>query len=144
MVNLTTVYGTYLSVPNINIIIPLDAGSIGLFDFSFLVGSSNIPPAYPNSQSNSITSQIVFIFSNSFAADLGTGYQTGDAVGCVPISGLTFNTIGRLTCTISLSTSPSTYPTITLTGYDLILNATTVRIRIAGLKTLPVGVQDYI
>jgi len=57
-VNLTTVYGYYLSVPNITFVIPLDGGSKGLFDLTFLVGSVDILPSYDNSESNSVTSAI--------------------------------------------------------------------------------------
>lgn len=144
MVNITTVYGTYLSVPDIIAKIPLDADTYGLFDIQFLVGIYDIPPAYPNTASNTITSQIVVIFANTFEFDLGTGYQAGDTVACVPVSGLTFNTMDRLTCKLYPSTSEITYPTIRITGYDKIANSSTVRFRLAGLKTLPNGITDYL
>ena len=143
-VNLTTVFGTYLSVPNIVAKIPLDGSTYGLFDIQFLVGSSSIPPGYPSSTANTITSQLVLIFANTFDFDLGTGYKAGDTVACAPVSGLTFNTMDRLTCRLFPSVSATTYPTIRITGYDLIANASTVRFRLAGLKTLPAGVTDYI
>jgi hypothetical protein len=103
-----------------------------------------IPASYPSSAANAVVSQIVVIFSNSFPVDLGTGYSSGDPIGCVPVSGMTFNTLGRLTCKLTLSVSAITYPTITITGYDQIANASTVRFRFAGLKTLVAGIQDYI
>lgn len=143
-VNLTTVFGTYLSVPDIVVKIPMDGSTYGLFDVQFLVGSSDIPPGYPSSTSNTITSQLVLIFSNSFAFDLGTGYSAGDTVACAPVSGLTFNTMDRLTCRLYPSVSSTTYPTIRVTGYDRIANSSTIRFRLAGLKTLAAGVTDYI
>ena len=76
-VNLTTVYGYYLSVPSISFLIPNDADTKGLFDLTFIVGSTDILPAYDNSASNSITSAIEISFANSFAADLGTGLPAG-------------------------------------------------------------------
>lgn len=144
MVNITTVYGTYLSVPDIIAKIPLDGSAYGLFDIQFLVGNYDIPPGYPNTATNTITSQIVIIFANTFEFDLGTGYKAGDTVSCVPVSGLTFNTMDRLICKLYPSTSSITYPTIRITGYDKILNTTTIRFRLAGLKTLPTGITDYL
>lgn len=143
-VNVTTVYGEYLSVPSIVAKIPLDADAYGMFDIQFLVGTKDIPPAYPSTASNTITSQIALIFANTFAFDLGTGYKAGDTVACVPVSGLTFTTMDRLVCKLYPSTSSITYPTVRVTGYDRIANASTVRLRLAGLKTLPVGITDYI
>jgi hypothetical protein len=60
------------------------------------------------------------------------------------VLGLTFNTVGKLTCKIYPSTSTITYPTIIITGYDRITNGSTVKIRLANLKTLSIGIQDYI
>jgi hypothetical protein len=59
------------------------------------------------------------------------------------ISGLTFNTMSKITCRIYPSTSTITYPTIVVTGYDRISAASIVRIRFANLKTLSNGVTDY-
>ena len=53
--------------------IPLDADSIGLFEFKFRVGDADILPGYENSANNRITSKIEFEFSKSFEDDLGTG-----------------------------------------------------------------------
>ena len=55
-----------------------------------------------------------------------------------------FSTTGKLTCRIFPSVSTITYPKIIVTGFDRIKNGTDVIFRIAGLKTLPEGVQDYI
>ena len=57
-INITTVYGYYLSVPNITFDIPKDADKKGMFELTFLVGTSDILPSYDNSASNSITSAI--------------------------------------------------------------------------------------
>jgi len=46
LINITTVFGHYLSVPLITFVIPLDANSKGLFDLSFTVGSADILPSY--------------------------------------------------------------------------------------------------
>jgi hypothetical protein len=64
-------------VPNITFIIPLDGGSNGLFDLTFLVGSVDILPSYENSASNSITSAIEITFANTFDASLGTYLPAG-------------------------------------------------------------------
>lgn len=76
-INLTTVYGNYLSVPQIIFSIPMDASAYGIFDFQFTLGTSDILPSYVNSASNAVTSAIELIFSNSFAFDLGTGLSAG-------------------------------------------------------------------
>jgi len=140
---LTTVCGFYLSVPDINFLIPNDGNAKGLFDLTFLVGNSDILPAYDNSASNSITSAIEISFSNSFAADLGTGLTAGSEIACLNISGLTFNTMGRIKCQIYPSVSTITFPTIIVTGYDKIARNSIVRIQFANLQTLATGVTDY-
>lgn len=53
-------------------------------------------------------------------------------------------TTGKLTCKIYPSYSTITYPRIEVSGYDRVSANTDVVIRIAGLKTLPLGQQDYI
>ena len=58
MVNLTTVYGELLEYPQIYINIPMDANSIGLFEFKFRVGSTDVLPSFENTASNRITSAI--------------------------------------------------------------------------------------
>jgi hypothetical protein len=50
----------------------------------------------------------------------------------------------RLTCRLYPSTSSITYPTIRATGYDKVANGSTIRLQLAGLKTLPFGITDYI
>jgi hypothetical protein len=57
-INLTTVYGYYLSVPLINLVIPMDASQYGLYDLTFTTGSADILPAYTNSETYTITSAI--------------------------------------------------------------------------------------
>jgi hypothetical protein len=57
-INLTTVYGYYLSVPLINFIIPLDASQMGLYDVTFTTGTADILPSYINSATYTITSAI--------------------------------------------------------------------------------------
>lgn len=142
-VNITTVYGYYLSVPDIQCKIPADGDAKGLFDLTFLVGQSDILPAYENSASNAVTSSIELSFANTFPADLGTGKKAGEELACLAISGLTFNTMGRIKCTLYPSVSTITYPTIIITGYDRVYAATTIRIQIADLQTLPTGITDY-
>lgn len=58
MVNLTTVYGDLLAYNSILITIPKDADQLGLFEFKFKVGATDILPGYENSVSNKITSKI--------------------------------------------------------------------------------------
>lgn len=60
MVNLTTVYGNLLNYVYMSVRIPKDANSIGLFEFKFRVGSTDILPGYENSATNKITSKIEF------------------------------------------------------------------------------------
>lgn len=117
-VNVTTVYGFLLDQPSILISIPLDADTKGLFDIQFTVGSYIIPPGYQSSSSNKIVSQIEIIFSNNFPYDLGTGMANGAEVSCLEVSGITFNTFGRIKCVLYHSLSSITYPTIKVTGYD--------------------------
>lgn len=143
-VNLTTVYGELLEYDHIQIDIPKDANYSGLFQFAFRVGSTSIVPSYENSASRKITSAIEFIFSKSFESDLGTGLKAGDKLAAQPIQGLTFNTLGKLTCRIYPSYSTTTYPTIICTGYDKVKKNTDVVIQIDGLKTLDVNTKDYI
>jgi hypothetical protein len=97
------VFGYYLSVPSISFLIPNDADTKGLFDLTFVVGSSDILPAYESSASNSITSALEISFANSFAADLGTNLAAGSEIACLNISGLTFNTMGRIKCQLPLN-----------------------------------------
>ena len=52
--------------------------------------------------------------------------------------------MGRLTCRIYPSYSTTSNPTIIVTGYDKILSGQLVTFKVAGLKSLPVGVKDYI
>lgn len=52
--------------------------------------------------------------------------------------------MGKLTCRIYPSVSTVTYPTVIVTGYDKILAGSIVRIRLANLKTLSVGVTDFV
>jgi hypothetical protein len=143
MVNITTVYGSYLSVPGITFVIPKDANVKGLFDLNFTLGDSDVLPAYDNSASNSITSAIELSFANTFKSDLGTGLSAGSEIACLHISGLTFNTMGRIKCRIYPSVSTITFPTILITGYDRILAGSTVRVQFANLQTLAAGITDY-
>ena len=75
---------------------------------------------------------------------MGTGKLAGEELACLPISGIELSSTDRLTCKIYPSVSTITYPIITVTGYDRILSGTDVVIQIAGLKTLPSSVNDYI
>jgi len=45
-INLTTVYGKLLSWSDIQITIPQDASTTGIFEFTFKVGASDVEPAY--------------------------------------------------------------------------------------------------
>ena len=65
-INLTTVYGKLLTWNDIIVTIPQDASTIGLFEFTFKVGTVDIEPAYESSSTNRIVSAIEVIFSNSF------------------------------------------------------------------------------
>ena len=130
-------------MPSIVFAIPLDGGSKGLFDITYLVGIVDILPSYQNSADNSITSAIEITFANTFDASMGTNLPTGSEIAFLAVSGLTFNTMGKITCRIYQSRSTITYPTIIVTGYDRISAASTVRIRFANLKTLATGVTDY-
>jgi hypothetical protein len=141
-INLTTVYGYYLSVPLITFVIPLDASQFGLFDLTFTTGVADILPSYTNSAAYTITSAIEIGFPNSFDAALGIGLAAGSEIACLNITGLTFNIMGKLTCRIYPSVSTITYPTIIITGYDRIYSNTLVRIQLANLKTLAAGITD--
>jgi hypothetical protein len=127
----------------ISFTIPKDGGAKGLFDLTFRVGSADILPSYINSASNSITSAIEISFGKYFDYDLGTGLPAGAEIACLNISGLSFNTMGRIKCQLYPSVSTITYPTVIVTGYDRIYANTTVRIQFANLKTLPTGINDY-
>lgn len=142
-INLTTVYGYYLSVPLIKFVIPLDASQKGLFDLTFTVGAVDILPSYTNSATYTITSAIELSFANTFDASLGTGLDAGSEIACLMVSGLTFNIMKKISCTIYPSKSTITYPTIVITGYDRIAAGSVVRIRFADLKTLAAGITDY-
>lgn len=101
-------------------------------------------PSYENSASNRITSSIEIEFSNSFEADLGTGKSAGEEIACLPVSGLEFSLLGKLTCKLYPSVSTITYPVVIATGFDRVAAGTEIIIRLAGLKTLPEGVEDFI
>lgn len=110
----------------------------GLYDLTFLVGEADIFSAYQSSANNTVTSANELSFANIFPADLGTGKKEGDEIVCITISELTFNTMSRIKCTLYLSMSTITYPTILVIGYDRVYAGTTIR-----LQTLPTGVTDY-
>ena len=57
---------------------------------------------------------------------------------------MAFSLTGKLTCRIYPSVSTITYPVIIATGFDRVYAQTEVVIRLAGLKTLPEGVEDFI
>lgn len=65
-------------------------------------------------------------------------------MACLPILNLNLNTMGKLTCRIYPSISTITNPTIIVTGYDKILAGQTVTFKVAGLKSLPAAIKDYI
>jgi len=52
--------------------------------------------------------------------------------------------MGKLTCRIYPSYSTITNPTILVTGYDKILSGQIVTFKVAGLKSLPNNITDYI
>lgn len=52
--------------------------------------------------------------------------------------------MGKLTCRIYPSYSTITNPIIIVTGYDKILKGQIVTLKVAGLKSLPLSVTDYI
>ena len=67
----------------------------------------------------------------------------GSEIACLNITGLTFNTMGRIKCQIYPSVSTITFPTIVVSGYDRIAAGSVVSIQFADLQTLPVNVTDY-
>jgi len=144
MVNVTTVFGYLLEEPKITVQIPLDAETKGLYDMTFEVGNQSVPPSYDSTASNKIISEIEVTFPNSFEHDLGTGLADGSEIACLPVSGLTFNTMERMRCYLDHSVSSITYPTIRVTGYDRIAAGQVVRFRFAGLKSIQAGLTDYI
>ena len=65
-------------------------------------------------------------------------------MACLPISGISVKSLGKLTCKIYPSVSTTTYPHIIVTGYDRISKESDVVIRVSGLQTLPKDINDYI
>ena len=65
-------------------------------------------------------------------------------MACLPILNLNLKTMGRLTCRIYPSYSTITNPTIIVTGYDKILKGQIVTFTVAGIKSLPLGITDYV
>ena len=75
--------------------------------------------------------------TNVFDNDLRTGLTTGDEVGCKIQSGLTALAGKRIKCILTIGTSQTNKPTISIINYNFIDPATTIIVSFAGIQTLP-------
>jgi hypothetical protein len=73
-VNISNVLGPKLDVTQMTILNTNDPSLPGIFDFSFQIGTTQVPPGYLTSPT-SLSTEIQFIFENvnGFANDLGMG-----------------------------------------------------------------------
>ena len=75
--------------------------------------------------------------TNVFDNDLRTGLVTGDEVGCKIQLGLTALAGMRIKCILTVGTSQTKKPTISIINYNFIDPATTIIVTFAGIQTLP-------
>lgn len=87
--NLSDIWGENLAISGLNFVNGLDSLTQEIYDFTFLVGSTDVPPGYRATGTN-MSTEIQFIFENinGFNSDLGTGLKDGDELGCIAIAGL--------------------------------------------------------
>jgi hypothetical protein len=82
--------------------------------------------------------------TNVFANDLGTRLSTGSEVGCVIRAGMTALPGLRMKCILTVGTSQTNKPTISIINYNFINPGTTINITFAGIQTLPASLVNTI
>lgn len=82
--------------------------------------------------------------TNVFANDLGTGLPTGSEIGCVIRAGMTALPGLRMKCILTVGTSQTNKPTISIINYNFINPGTTINITFAGIQTLPTNLVNTI
>lgn len=82
--------------------------------------------------------------TNVFLNDLGTGLPTGSEVGCVIRAGMTALPGLRMKCILTVGTSQTNKPTISIINYNFINPGTTINITFAGIQTLPTTLVNTI
>mgnify|MGYP000545451467 CR=1 FL=1 len=75
--------------------------------------------------------------TNVFDNDLRTGLRTGDEVGCKIQNGLTALAGKRIKCILTVGTSQTNKPTISIINYNFIDPSTTIIVSFARIQTLP-------
>jgi len=150
--NISPVYGESLNIPSITIANIQDAYILkSVYDISFVTGDLQIPPGALTTATTQ-TSSLVFIFENFngmnaadvFANDLRTGLPTGSEVGCKIFSGLTALAGMRIKCILTVGTSQTNKPTISIINYDFINPSTTISVGFAGIQSLPATLVNTI
>lgn len=142
-VNISSVMGSKLDITQMSLTHTLSEKVLGIYDLTFKIGSTQVPPGY--NSSTAMSSEIQFIFENvnGFANDLGTGLKTDDELGCLFKSGLTVGT-DRLKCFLYVGTSVTDKPKIRVINYGIIQPNTQIKISFSKIKTLPAGVINTI
>lgn len=142
-VNISSVMGGNLDITQMALTHTKSASVPGIFDLTFVIGSTQVPPGFNGS--STISSEIQFIFENvnGFANDLGTGLKTGDELGCLFKSGLVIGT-DRLKCFLYVGTSVTDKPKVRVINYAIIQPSTQIKISISNIKTLPVSTVNTI
>lgn len=150
--NISPVYGQSLNIPNITIANIQDAYiTKSVYDISFVTGDLQIPPGALTTATTQ-TSSLVFIFenfnganpTNVFANDLLTGLSTGSEIGCKIFAGLTALTGMRIKCILTVGTSQTNKPTISIINYNFINPNTTITVGFAGIQSLPAPLSNTI
>ena len=134
--NLTDVWGQYLDIAGLTFVNGLDSLMNQIFDFTFIVGTAEIPPGYQATGTN-MSSEIQFIFENmdGFNDDIGTGLGEGDELGCIVLAGLVPGP-NPIKCALHLGSTYLDQPFIRVTNYRTIAAGTKVTISVANIKNL--------
>jgi len=122
-----------------------------LFEFSFRTKEAVVPRGFDYETIREYSRirlefETSILSDNPFDKDLGTGFKSGDDIGCLIREGLTTIIKERLTCSITIGKGPYDNTFVDIMGYDEIKAFTKVTIWLGPIKTLPkkVSGSDYI
>lgn len=134
--NLSDIWGENLAISGLNFVNGLDSMTQEIYDFTFVVGKTDVPPGYRATGTN-MSTEIQFIFENidGFNSDLGTGLKDGDELGCVVIAGLLAGP-QPIKCYLHVGPNYLDQPMIRVTNYRTIPAGTTVTVSVANIRNM--------
>jgi hypothetical protein len=134
--NLSDIWGENLAISGLNFVNGLDSMTQEICDFTFVVGSTDVPPGYRATGTN-MSTEIQFIFENvdGFNSDIGTGLNDGDELGCVVLAGLVAGP-DPIKCYLHVGPSYLDQPMIRVVNYRTIPAGTTVTVSVANIKNM--------